>query len=468
MSANAELRMDQLPSDPLLHILSFLSFRDLIHCSFVSRRLCDLSKHNPLWRTLCCKHWLLTEADRLQSGASWRCLFRQYYVDLGRYLQYYPVLKRAWEQLKDFLQQRCPRMIASLKEGATEVELDDIEVQIGCRLPDDYRCSYRIHNGQKLVIPGLMGSMSLSNHYRSEVLLDVETAAGGFQQRKGMRRCLPLTFCFHTGLSQYMALEPAEGRRVYESFYPCPDQTAQDPSAIDMFITGSSFFQWFTSYVHNVVTGEYPIIRDQIFRYVHEDGCVETTGDITVSVSTSFLPELSSVHPPHFFFTYRIRIEMSVAASPEASCQLDSRYWKITTSDGNVEEVQGPGVVGEFPVMTPGKVHEYASCTTFSTPTEYMEGHYTFHRLANKEEVFHVAIPRFHMICPPFREPLVRTKVAESYASRFDRDDEFCDEDGDDFGDPRGIKKAARGSADLRETSSSWKRDRQYAKSQND
>lgn len=71
-------------------------------------------------------------------------------------------------------------------------------------------------------VPRLMGSMSLSNHYRSEVLLDVETAAGGFQQRKGMRRCLPLTFCFHTGLSQYMTLDPIEGRRMGESFYPCP------------------------------------------------------------------------------------------------------------------------------------------------------------------------------------------------------------------------------------------------------
>ena len=70
-----------------------------------------------------------------------------------------------------------------------------------------------------------MGSMALSNHYRSEVLLDVETAAGGFQQRKGMKCCLPLTFCFHTGLSQYMALEPAEGRRIFESFYPCPVRT---------------------------------------------------------------------------------------------------------------------------------------------------------------------------------------------------------------------------------------------------
>lgn len=54
-------------------------------------------------------------ADRLQSGVSWYCLFKQYYKDLGRYIQYYPVLKKAWDQLKSFLQQRCPRMIASLK-----------------------------------------------------------------------------------------------------------------------------------------------------------------------------------------------------------------------------------------------------------------------------------------------------------------------------------------------------------------
>lgn len=124
----------------------------LLSCSFVSRRLNELSKHNPLWKSQCCKHWLLTEwvhpdmfytspqprrtltfllslslslyvcslsDDRLQSGVSWFCLFKQYYTDLGRYIQYYAVLKRAWEQLKSFLQQRCPRMIASLK-GVTQ------------------------------------------------------------------------------------------------------------------------------------------------------------------------------------------------------------------------------------------------------------------------------------------------------------------------------------------------------------
>ncbi|KAM6945880.1 F-box only protein 3 isoform 2-T2 [Aplochiton taeniatus] len=444
MAASMELSLDNLPSDPLLSILSFLDFRDLINCSFVSRRLNELSAHNPLWKGLCIKYWLLTESDRAVQGHTWRHLFKEFYEDLGCYMEHYAVLKKAWDQLKAYLDNRCPRMIASLKEGAKEEELDAIEAQIGCKLPTDYRCSYRIHNGQKLVVPGLMGSMALSNHYRSEDLLDIETAAGGFQQRKGMRQCLPLTFCFHTGLSQYMAMEATEGRCCSDIFYHCPDQMAQDPSAIDMFITGNSFSEWFTTYVENVVSGEYPIIRDQIFRYVHDKQCVATTNDITVSVSTSFLPELSSVHPPHFFFTYRIRIEMSPDASPDAACQLDSRYWKITNANGNVEEVRGPGVVGEFPVMTPGKVHEYASCTTFSTTSEFMEGHYTFHRLGNKEEVFHIAIPRFLMICPPFRESLVRSGSANDVSRHFSEDKS---DDGEEYEESelRGLNMANQG-----------------------
>lgn len=67
--------------------------------------------------------------------------------------------------------------------------------------------------------------------------------------------------------------------------------------------------------------------------------------------------------------------------------------------------------------------------------------------VANKEEVFHVAIPRFHMVCPPFREPPGRTqKASTSYTPRLDDHDddgEFCDGDGDDFGDLRGINMAA-------------------------
>ncbi|XP_025945165.1 F-box only protein 3 isoform X3 [Apteryx rowi] len=380
----------------------------MVSCCYLSRRLNQLSSHDPLWKRHCKKYWLISEEEKTQRNQSWKAIFISTYSDLGRYIRYYATLKKAWDDLEKYLGQRCPRMIGSLKESVQEEDLDAVEAQIGCKLPDDYRCSFRIHNGQKLVVPGLMGSMALSNHYRSEDLLDIDTAAGGFQQRLGLKQCLPLTFCIHTGLSQYMALESVEGRNKYEIFYQCPDQMARNPSAIDMFITGTSYLEWFTSYVNKVVTGGYPIIRDQIFRYVHDKECVATTGDITVSVSTSFLPELSSVHPPHYFFTYRIRIEMSKDALPEKACQLDSRYWRITNAKGDVEEVQGPGVVGEFPIISPGRVYEYTSCTTFSTTSGYMEGYYTFHCLYYKEKFFNVTIPRFHMVCPTFKVSTAR------------------------------------------------------------
>lgn len=51
---------------------------------------------------------------------------------------------------------------------------------------------------------------------------------------------------------------------------------------------------------------------------------------------------------------------MAKSALPERACQLDSRYWKITNANGNVEEVRGPGVVGEWiDVQYANIVHVY-------------------------------------------------------------------------------------------------------------
>ncbi|KAK7880728.1 hypothetical protein WMY93_032642 [Mugilogobius chulae] len=81
-------RLQDLPSDPLLHVLSYLSFRDLLR------------------------------SDRADSALSWYGLFVHTYSDLGRYVEFYASLKQHWDQLKDFLQQRCPRIIAFF-EGKT-------------------------------------------------------------------------------------------------------------------------------------------------------------------------------------------------------------------------------------------------------------------------------------------------------------------------------------------------------------
>ncbi len=58
-------------------------------------------------------------ADKTHKGLAWKELFRDYYADLGRYIDYYSTLKKAWDDLKNYLNQKCPRMIASLKGLST-------------------------------------------------------------------------------------------------------------------------------------------------------------------------------------------------------------------------------------------------------------------------------------------------------------------------------------------------------------
>jgi ApaG protein len=54
-----------------------------------------------------------------------------------------------------------------------------------------------------------------------------------------------------------------------------------------------------------------------------------------------------------------------------------SRHWIITDANGREEEVRGPGVVGEQPVLPPGKFFEYTSgCPLPTTPFGSMRGTY--------------------------------------------------------------------------------------------
>ena len=56
--------------------------------------------------------------------------------------------------------------------------------------------------------------------------------------------------------------------------------------------------------------------------------------------------------------------------------QLRRRHWRITDAMGRVQEVRGPGVVGEQPVLAPGQSFEYTSGTPLATPSGIMVGTY--------------------------------------------------------------------------------------------
>jgi ApaG protein len=100
------------------------------------------------------------------------------------------------------------------------------------------------------------------------------------------------------------------------------------------------------------------------------------TQGIKVSVSSQYVPQQSSPQGKRYVFAYTVKIT-NEGSSP---AQLRSRHWIITDGNGKVEEVRGPGVVGQQPTLQPGEQFEYTSGCVLETPRGSMRGSYQMSR----------------------------------------------------------------------------------------
>ena len=78
-------------------------------------------------------------------------------------------------------------------------------------------------------------------------------------------------------------------------------------------------------------------------------------GGIRIIVHSEYISERSNPLRKRFFFSYRITIQNK----GELPAKLLSRYWNITDAKGNVEEVRGPGVIGQQPRLEKGESFDY-------------------------------------------------------------------------------------------------------------
>ena len=115
------------------------------------------------------------------------------------------------------------------------------------------------------------------------------------------------------------------------------------------------------------------------------------TRDIEVTVRPVYLDGQSDVIERKFVFGYFVRIENHGVES----IQLLRRHWFITDETGRVQEVEGEGVIGQQPIIEPGKAHQYNSFCVLETFTGHMKGHYTMER--GYGERFKVDIPHFDL-----------------------------------------------------------------------
>ena len=116
---------------------------------------------------------------------------------------------------------------------------------------------------------------------------------------------------------------------------------------------------------------------------------------VEVSVETFYQPDYSNPLQSEYMFAYRITIENHNSFP----VKLHRRHWNIFDSNGTYREVEGEGVVGVQPTLSPGEKYQYVSGCNLRTEMGKMYGTYQMENLNNKA-MFDVNIPAFEMIVP--------------------------------------------------------------------
>ena len=126
----------------------------------------------------------------------------------------------------------------------------------------------------------------------------------------------------------------------------------------------------------------------------------KVTRSIRVRVRPEYLEAQSAPDEGRYFWSYTVEI----LNEGSETVQLRSRYWRITDANGHVEEVRGPGVVGQTPVLGPGESFEYTSGCPLKTSSGIMVGSY---QMAKSDgAVLEIAVPAFSLDSPFARRSL--------------------------------------------------------------
>lgn len=118
------------------------------------------------------------------------------------------------------------------------------------------------------------------------------------------------------------------------------------------------------------------------------------TEGIRVTVNAEYVAAQSSPTSRRYVFAYSVKI----SNEGSGTAQLKTRHWVITDGNGKVEEVRGPGVVGQQPVLRPGEHFEYTSGCVLETPRGQMHGTYQMHGADGRQ--FDAQIAPFALALP--------------------------------------------------------------------
>ncbi|KAK3204385.1 hypothetical protein Dsin_018431 [Dipteronia sinensis] len=431
--------------DLALHVvLSKLGPKDTALVSCVNKRLKITASEDSLWSKFCSQDLDLhapldPNGDRAPSFKAvyqmWREAFDMYPWPLVKRV------KRCWDGLKNWLTINFPEAKATLRRGASEAELQELENVLKVKLPIPTRILYRFCDGQESMgndfdsvvgsSLGIIGGYSFYDHLINVYLLPLSQI---IQYTKEITRQLSfpsrskyiLVAASSTSKKKYFFLSCANGQLyvgtrnlVLVEMIPCiPNALISLENGVNSAQQQDGMLLWLEEHGRRLQNGIIKLCEDNIrsislFPEEPPLCCSAVTNGVKVRASAVFIPELADLQDDseEYLFAYSIRMSLLpegciLNGMTFSSCQLQWRHWIICANNVVVSDVNGEAVIGQFPLLLPGeKEFVYQSCTPLQATTGSIKGSFTFvpGRLVDpKGSPFEVEVPEFPLQRPDY------------------------------------------------------------------
>ncbi|KAI4324348.1 hypothetical protein L6164_023895 [Bauhinia variegata] len=434
--------------DLALHlILDKLDADDTARVACVCKKLNASASEETLWSRICSQDLGLAHPlDHLGNPAPsfkvtyqiWREAFHMYPWSLVKRV------KGCWDRIKSWLSTNFPEAAATLRKGASEADIQELENTLKLKLPLPTRVLYRFYDGQEFTCEdlsastagnslGLIGGYSFYEHWVnvfllpiSQVILETQQIIRhlGFSTRSkyvvvaaSSTHSEKLFFLNCTNGQLYVGTRnlPTDGEMI-----PCvPNALIRSVHELSGDQQQDAMLLWLEEHGRRLQNGIIKLSEEEniksICLFPEKPPLCSTavTNGVQVRASAVFIPELADPQDDRqkYLFAYSIRMSLQpqgciINGMPYSSCQLHWRHWVIRVNDVVISDANGEAVIGKFPLLRPDEEEfVYQSCTPLPTSSGSIEGYFDFvpGRLADpKGSQFQVMVARFPLDLPDY------------------------------------------------------------------
>lgn len=381
--------MNDLPLLVLEELFLLLDVRSAVALASTTRRLQQASLRERLWKAFGARDFLLERATRAE-----------YAAEFAMFGEWIDIFTRMAAAIQTIL--RASPATASIDAvAARRANVQEMQRLTANQQSEQYRV-WRNANRQVrlwwLLIPNLpdlahphplLGSFSLYHshldHYAATITMGMSRRINGISL---------LSNAFGVSDSTGVVMQPVSG-------------AFRENGSSPFVHVADSVLDYAERFAAQIESGALRLVDDTRLSVVPVHGesvRVMITDGIKITASPFVSPATSG------WPSIQIAYEITIEGLPNVRrCQLSTRHWDITDGSGRVDVVDGPGVVGNFPVVEPGSSFSYRSCCNMEIDflPGTMGGYFEFDvllpgdkRAREGAESIRATVPTFPLIKP--------------------------------------------------------------------